>query len=249
MQRVHYLLKILIVISIFTQTSIARSKFKPAKISDPKDLNPKKWEKIFDEKWITIYSQEVPKSDYLAFKAVTELKAPIDQVMEVLRQVENNVKWAPGLTEKYTLREISANEAYTYSVNEMPWPLNDRELVLHNKLYYDKKRNGLICDSYSVRSKDRPVAKKKVRAMMNGYMFIRYGKDKKHTYMEFSIIATPGGNIPQWLANWVQKDIPYDFLKSLEKRARKTKHKLRPSFKELLALIPSPKVTSATAAR
>jgi hypothetical protein len=45
------------------------------------------WKKLYSKNGITVYSQKAPDSDVLALKASAILRAPMDQVLEVLRKV------------------------------------------------------------------------------------------------------------------------------------------------------------------
>jgi ABC-type transport system involved in multi-copper enzyme maturation permease subunit len=51
-------------------------------------LSQNNWKNLYSKNGITVYSQKAPDSDVLALKATGTLKAPLDQILEVLRQVE-----------------------------------------------------------------------------------------------------------------------------------------------------------------
>ena len=95
------------------------------------------WKKLFSKNGITVYFQKAPESDVLALKASGILKAPMDQLLEVLRKVEISKEWIPHIDTKITVKDFSDLEAITYSVNILPWPLADRSLLLHNELRLD----------------------------------------------------------------------------------------------------------------
>ena len=108
------------------------------------------WKKLFNKNGITVYSQKSPESDVLALKASGILKAPMDQVLEVLRKVEISKEWIPHIDTKITVKDFSDLEAITYSVNILPWPFADRSLLLHNKIRLDKEKRYLVVDMNSV---------------------------------------------------------------------------------------------------
>ncbi|MFC1828156.1 START domain-containing protein [Thermodesulfobacteriota bacterium] len=193
-----------------------------------------KWKPIYSESGITVYSQRAPDSDVLALKAAGILKAPIDQVMEVLRKVEISKEWIPNIDTKFSIKELSDLEAVTYSVNVMPWPFADRSLLLHNKLRLDSVRKSLVVEVYSIGPETFHIKENHVRAVMYcGHMFIR-PVGMEQTEMEFILVLDPRGHIPAWLVNMAQKSLPYEFLTALEKKAGQTSYELRPSFKEML---------------
>jgi hypothetical protein len=193
------------------------------------------WKTIFQDGGITVYSQKVPVSDVLAFRAAAVLDAPVEQVMEVLRRVEITDEWMPDIQTKYSVVERSDFEAITYSINDLPWPFADRELVLLNRLRLDRLRKYLVVDVYSVDLGDVPVGKGNVRAHMYcGETKVRpAGEDR--TEVDLILFVDPKGFIPAWLVNLFQKKLPYNFLKALEQKAATTSYPLRPSFQPMLA--------------
>jgi len=124
------------------------------------------WQQMYSDQGITVYAQRTKKSKILAFRAEGILNAPIAQIMEVLRRVEIADEWMPDADGKYVLKEISDAEAITYSVNRVPFPFADRELVLLNKLRLDRERKFLVLDVYSVDYPSKPVKKGVIRAQM-----------------------------------------------------------------------------------
>ncbi|MBW2192213.1 MAG: hypothetical protein JRF27_00320, partial [Deltaproteobacteria bacterium] len=179
-------------------------------------------------------SQKALDSDVLALKANGILKAPIDQVIEVLRKVEISKEWIPHIDSKISVKELSDLEAVTYSVNVLPWPFADRSLLVHNRLRLDNVRKSLVVEIYSVDSETIHIKEEHVRAVMYcGQMLIRPA-NMEQTEIEFILFLDPRGHIPTWLVNMAQKSMPYDFLMALEKKAGQTSYELRPSFKKML---------------
>ncbi|MBW1693788.1 MAG: hypothetical protein JRJ41_06445 [Deltaproteobacteria bacterium] len=192
------------------------------------------WKKLFSKNGITVYSKKAPDSDVLALKASGILKAPMDQVMEVLRKVEISKEWIPHIDTKNTVKDFSDLEAITHSVNILPWPLADRSLLLHNKLRLDREKKYLVIDIHSVDFDTNPIKKDRVRANMYcGQTFMRPVGEEK-TEIELILFVDPRGHIPAWLVNMAQKSMPYNFLRALEEKASRTNYELRPSFKKML---------------
>jgi hypothetical protein len=159
------------------------------------------WKKLFSKNGITVHSQKAPDSDVLALKASGILKAPMDQVIEVLRKVEISKEWMPHIDTKITVKDFSDLEAITYSVNILPWPLADRSLLLHNKLRIDREKKYLVIDIHSVDFETNPIKKDRVRANMYcGQTFIR-PVGKGETEIELILFVDPRGHIPTWLVN------------------------------------------------
>lgn len=192
------------------------------------------WKKLFNKNGITVYSQKSPESDVLALKASGILKAPMDQVLEVLRKVEISKEWIPHIDTKITVKDFSDLEAITYSVNILPWPLADRSLLLHNKLRLDREKKYLVIDIHSVDFETNPIKKGRVRANMYCGQTLMRPVGKGETEIELILFVDPRGHIPTWLVNMAHKSMPYNFLRALEEKASHTNYELRPSFKKML---------------
>ena len=192
------------------------------------------WQKIFRQNGITVYSQKAAGSHILAFRAAGILRAGTDQVIEVLRKVEISGEWMPDVVARYTLEDFSDLEAITYSINPLPWPFADREMVLRNSLRLDPKNKVLVLDTYSVDPGGAPRKKGTVRAHLHrGRTLVRpAGPDR--TEIDLRVLVDPGGYIPAWLANLSQRHMPYDFLRALEEKAANTDFPLRPAFRRML---------------
>lgn len=192
------------------------------------------WKKETVIDGFTIYSRKEQGSSILGFKLEGNLKAPIEQVMEHLRDVENSSEWTPGLVHKSTIENFSDIEAITYSISEMPWPLNKRDYILHNKLFIHEQKKLLYVISYSVENSRYPVDKRYVRADI-GYsnIGIRPVSDSE-TYIEWTVFADPKGVVPSFVVNFYQKNYGVDFFHALEKRSSEHPQKLRATFADML---------------
>jgi hypothetical protein len=208
-------------------------------LSDRFSITPDRWQQIYQKGGITVYSQKVPISDVMAFRAASLLDAPVEQVMEVLRRVEITGEWMPDIVVKYAVNEWSDFEAITFSINEMPWPISDRELLLYNRLRLDRNRKFLVVEVYSVEDKSLPVARGNVRAHMHcGETLVRPAGDGR-TQVELILFVDPKGFIPAWLVNLFQKMLRYNFLKALEEKAAVSHYPLRPSYQQMLSELKS----------
>ena len=192
------------------------------------------WQEISHVDEITVYSQKFEDSDVLAFMATGVLKAPVEQIMEVLRRVEISIDWMPDISEKYTVENFSDYKAITFSVNTLPWPFADRELLLHNELYIDRKKKYLVVDTFSVEMDRLPVRSENVRAQMKCGRTLLRPTGPRRTEIILTLLVDPAGKIPVWLVNLLQRTMPLDFLRKLEKKAQSTSFQLRPKFKEVL---------------
>lgn len=192
-----------------------------------------KWEELYSKDKLSFFSRPVKHSDVLAFSAKGEVEISLVEMLAILRDVEGTKEWDKNSSVKKTIRNISDIEADTYSVSSMPWPITDRDLVMNNKLRLDLPNNFMIVDGYSIKHKDYPRKENRVRAKMGIARFkLRPVTDTK-TYIEMYIHIDPKGSIPKWMVNFVQKDMPYEYLKNLENFSKTVDRKPNPGVMKL----------------
>jgi hypothetical protein len=77
-----------------------------------------------------VYTIDQPDSSFKAFKAVAVLDAPIENLMAVMANPGSCVEWVHNCTESYAFGDGEFQDRFAYSVNDMPWPVTDRDYVL-----------------------------------------------------------------------------------------------------------------------
>ena len=192
-----------------------------------------KWELVSHKEGIEIYSRSSKESVIKSLKALGVVDAPIGQVTAILRNVESASKWIPSLSERSYVENISDVEAILYDVNKMPWPVNDRELVVHHKLSLSTNKKYLVLKFKSVEHPKKKVQKDRVRAKFHhgSIKFIPMGEKTK---IELQLLVDPMGSIPKWLVNILQISMPFEFIDSLNKFAKKENLKPLPGIQALI---------------
>src|SRR5690554_7807058 len=95
-----------------------------------------------------------PGSSFQAFKAVAELDAPVENLMAVMINPESCEEWVLNCSESYAFGQGDFHDRYAYSVNDMPWPVTDRDYVLRIRTRGDADTGQVI-----MRSEERRVGK------------------------------------------------------------------------------------------
>jgi hypothetical protein len=178
-----------------------------------------KWVKSHTDAGLTVYTAKVPNSKLVGFKMTGIITSNIRPLMSTLRNVERSAEWTPELIEKTTIKNISDNEAITYSLNNLPWPLSDRDFILHNKLYLSQDKKLLFVISKSIKHKDYPEKGDIVRAWIHYSNIGLRPINDKQTYVEWTLHVDPRGSLPSWLVNFYQSRYPIDFFITAIKRA------------------------------
>jgi len=182
-----------------------------------------KWEDVANKGGLRVQRKKLGSDSVFALRSTGVLEAPIESIITIFRETKKAHLWAPGLRQRTLLKNISELEAVVYDIHEMPWPCQDRDIVMFNsiKLLTSRKQIALISSSIENYKLD-PKPGDKVRAELH-YSFIGLTPiSKNKTFVEFFIHVDPKGSLPKWIVNHIVKTRPYSFLKAIEKRARKT---------------------------
>lgn len=193
-----------------------------------------KWDKIYEMDGIIVYGQKIVNSDIMALKADGILESPIEKLLTLLRDVEGQATWSHNLILKKTIEDLSDIEVITYDLHDLPWPVYDRDLVVSNKLYLDRKRGYLTIGSRSVTHPSSPIQSDKVRAQLTFGTIAFRPVDSSHTAAKLFIHIDPKGLIPSFVVNELQKRWPYRYLKSMELASKKIEPHMNKTVSSML---------------
>ncbi|MAX66841.1 MAG: START domain-containing protein [Bacteriovoracaceae bacterium] len=192
------------------------------------------WVHLTRKNDIDVYSKKVKTSPIKFLRAQGIIQSSIENIVAILRNVENAVNWVPNLGERSYVKNISDTEAILYDISKMPWPVTDRDMVVHHKLSLSPDKKSLILSFHSVENELKPIQEGFVRAKIHRGKIIFTPKTKNTTYVSLTILVDPMGDIPKWVVNLLQVKLPYEFLMSLNKFAAKTSFKPVTGIQELL---------------
>jgi hypothetical protein len=219
----------------------------PLRASDepPVELRAERWTQIASEGGVVVEQQSIQGSRQSAYRAKAILKAPIEQILEVLSDSATAADWIPDLAHQELVAETSAFDIVTRSVYAVPFPFADRELVLRNRLRLDPGRGDLVAEAVSIDHPRTPVTGGRVRAQMRRSQTRLRPLAANRTAIDFIMLVDPCGRIPAVLAAWGLSQAPFKFVKALEARAQMAGYPLRPAYAELLRQLEDPNLASA----
>lgn len=186
-------------------------------------LDSSEWSLRQEREGISIYTKALPDSDYYAFKARAILNVPLENIMAVMAQPSSCMEWVHGCIESWGLREDSFNKRYAYSVNDLPWPVRDRDYVLEINTKNDPEAGTITMDMYAV-DHVLPPKDEFIRMTRQETHYIFKAVSSERTEMIWLQHTDPSGHIPSWLVNALIVDIPFNSMKRLEAVAQLPKY-------------------------
>ncbi|UDL04214.1 START domain-containing protein [Marinobacter sp. CA1] len=171
---------------------------------------------------IRVYTIEQPDSSFKAFKAIALMDVPLENLMAVMIDPTSCMSWVHGCTEAYGLEGGSFQDRYAYSINDMPWPVTDRDYVLHITTAGNESRGEVIMELNAVpdyREPDDDLVR--VDRSDTRYRFVAEGDQTRMIWLQHT---DPNGSLPGWLVNNLLVDIPVKSLQSLEQLATEPRY-------------------------
>lgn len=171
---------------------------------------------------IRVYTIDRDDSSFKAFKAEAILDAPIENLMAVMMNPQSCVEWVHNCTESYAFGTGDFHDRFAYSVNDMPWPVTDRDYVLRIRTRGDQGSGEIIMD-LNATPNQRAEFDTRVRVDRSDtlYRFIPEGDKTRMIWLQHT---DPNGSLPGWLVNSLLVDIPVRSLQALERVAGKDRY-------------------------
>jgi hypothetical protein len=167
-------------------------------ISPTASTTEAEWTLEKDEGHIQLYTRPVPGSPFLEVKATTLINAPMQKVADAFGYGEGCSDWRALCKSSEVLSTVSDTERYVYLVLDLPWPLSDRDMVIHSIAQVDSASKTATVQLESASS--RHPARDYVRAESSGEYTIRSISENQ---VEFTYIMHTdlGGNLSPEVIN------------------------------------------------
>lgn len=170
------------------------------------------WSLRKDKEGVKVYYRQT--SDIYEIKLATSLKIPLSGLIQLFTEVESYPKWGYKIMESRLLQKVSDTEMYYYSRLDFPWPMNDRDIVMHTKLTQDPATRHIIATSVAMPDY-LPAVKDVERIRTARTKWTIVPGTGGWVYVEYYIYSHPGGSIPDWLVNMAIDVGPRETIKSI----------------------------------
>ncbi len=174
------------------------------------------WRLVKDEAGIRVYLQQVPGSNFQAFRGVTRLRADMSRLLALQEDVSGACAWIHACSEQKLLGQ-QGDLSWTYSRFHSPWPVQPRDLVL--QITTERAADSSVTRILHGVADYLPPQPGFVRvSKVEGHWILR-----PHPGGEVEVIyqvhSEPGGSVPAWLARSFVVDAPFNTLQALRQLA------------------------------
>lgn len=116
---------------------------------------------------IALYTSEVEGSPFLAVKVTATIQASMEKVLMVLGDGNGCSEWRAMCKSSEIVKKVSDQEHYIYMVLDLPWPISDRDLVMHSVAQTDADAKSVTVNLNT--ASDGHPEQDFVRAESNGH--------------------------------------------------------------------------------
>ena len=180
--------------------------------------NDDDWVLERDRDGIQVYTRVVEESDFKAIKSVMTITASLGELVALVRDSAACPQWAALCVKAGDLEVVSETELYVHTLNDLPWPVADRDAVAH-VLWSQNPTDLSVTMSATVVSDKLPIEKGVVRLSygVSSWQFIPRGMGKVEIVSRAHI--DPGGATPAWLSNRLLVNSPFDTMVGMREMA------------------------------
>ncbi len=164
---------------------------------------------------IKIYLRSSPTSRLKELKTVNRFKTSLSTLVALIADKEAYPKWVYGCSKSYFIKKINAHESYHYQETKTPWPLTNRDLVVHTILRQDTISKVVTIQSTGVPAY-LPEKHSNVRVPEFNACWKFTPLANETVEVEYYMSLDPGGEIPDWVVNLAVTEGPVRTLQNME---------------------------------
>lgn len=176
------------------------------------------WALAKDADGIKVFVRKAAGSPLREFRGEASFKTTPEDIVKLLRDADSFRRWMPDVVESRLLKATDTEQLH-YLEYKAPWPVSNRDGIY--RFTYAKGSRGSVTVHVEALPDYLPLKKDKVRIpKATGQWHLVPGADGVR--VSYQLLASPGGSIPQWLADQSAVEIPYGTLKAMGARLQGT---------------------------
>ncbi len=175
------------------------------------------WELKRDKDGITVYTRPVEGSSYRAVQAVMTVATTPSAAVALIFDTDACPQWADLCKESRVFEEVSETEMFVYTLNDIPWPVSDRDATTH-VVWEHSESDGTVTMTATVVSDKLPEEPRTVRLSEGTTNWIFRPLPDGQLEITSRAHIEPGGAIPGWLSNRLLVDSPFTTMEGMREQ-------------------------------
>lgn len=181
------------------------------------------WKLAKEKDNIKVYLRNYKGGKLKEFKAITTMRASLNAVNAVIKDVPNAKNWINKIDESILLKQMPDGTLYKYFVIAVPFPLKNRDIIYHEHSVQDKSDKSLTFSSISIPDY-QPEKDGLVRMVDSQGSWKFTPKGNGELDVVYQLYADPAG-VPAWVVNMMMVDGPIITIENLKSQILKEPYK------------------------
>lgn len=173
------------------------------------------WELEKDEAGIKVYTRKVEGQALKSFRAETTIAATPQALVNTLTDLSRASEWMDRCAQSRVIERYDDNSYLGYTLVDVPWPLQARDLV--TRVHIRRQADRIVIEMKNAPN-DYPKQQDVVRMPQYEGQWILIPQSDGRTQVINQGATSPGGSIPDWLANTEVVESPYKTMANLRAR-------------------------------
>ncbi|MBI4646130.1 MAG: hypothetical protein HY738_05895 [Bacteroidia bacterium] len=183
----------------------------------------KNWKLRKNENGIKVYTRDIENSNQKELKAYTTINSSLSTLVDVILDIPACTTWVYSCSKSLILKKINEQELIYYSLLDIPWPAEDRDMVLHLKVSQDKKtkivtfktmsRNDILKENPGIVRMKNVTLAWRLKPLSSGSIEAQY-------YLK----SDPGGIVPDWMLEFFMVTGPYESMLNIKEMIKNSKY-------------------------
>jgi hypothetical protein len=176
-------------------------------------LESKDWKLAKQKNSIGVYTAPGGHDGLKLIKVTAEMTGSLQKVKQIFTDISIQKEWVYGTRKSYLVKKQDENSQLYYNETGLPWPANNRDVVIHMVMEEDPALKSLVIRQESEKG-SFPANKGVVRVqhLSGKWIFTETGNKKLKAVYYLDI--DPGGSLPAWVVNLFITKGPYEtFIK------------------------------------
>ncbi|HNY02067.1 MAG TPA: START domain-containing protein [Bacteroidales bacterium] len=184
------------------------------------EIRAQEWELARNKNGVVIYTRKEKGKQVKSFRGITDVRAPVEKVYNLIGNVKNVDWWDKNLKEIRVLSYEKDKHSQYYLVYDAPWPVTDRDLCVDATITTDPVTGVRKVVSVPLLNVV-PLNPNYVRITeyFQTWLIEPNGKGVVHLVLEGHV--NPAGSVPDWVYNMVIADTPLKIMSGIKELLEK----------------------------
>ena len=169
---------------------------------------------------IKVFVRDTPGSAIKSFKGELIVNAKLTALVALIDDTKVYPKFFYQCKSAKNIKEVGNNQSYKYIVTGMPWPVKDRDTIVHSVISQNKQTKQVEIKMQAAPTL-MPLKKGRVRIKKMAGRWLLIPEKNGMTKVVYEMTVDPAGSLPKWLVNTMSTDMPFNTLKNLSTLIKK----------------------------